>query len=503
MPGSMPMGSMMPASMGKGMGKGTMPLDLPTPPGTRKMMPGEIGQGLHHGFGHADSFAHPEVSKHTTAMMKHVDHNTVGNHPLGIEKAPRMWIKFGEFSPVYPTPETPQYGYVGNEAMEREEKIQEMFCSKLEDFSSWGRANLRGICDKATLTWKQKLANPWQWTFIHADGWNLNFWPEDFHKAKDTDSKDDGSVRPIASIDIRQILAANYEREASSAEGTKAPFEVHMNFQNGYFPFRVVDERDAQAWCVRVMKGVVETVKVQQLREKYVHQLHKMHEIEVEGHRIERDPVRSAKVRRIWQESVDCVERGSRPSMQTFIQMYNLYDSLDSKENEHGEPLEDGEATGGDGNLTMHEIEVMCREFLDMKYYEVQAIVVRQEKELFHRSRPVSHSHEHKLRWTIEQGRELMEHYDRQRDPKDFFDRVVNFHHRTDISREGRVDVAEFCNAAPIFLMPMIELRKEGLFFSAAEHSDSQVHRAREHEDAKLRAHGKTREQQAAECNQQ
>lgn len=486
--GGMPSGMMPPGSMAQGGrpqgGKGGRP---------------PLTQGLHHGFGHADSFA-PEMSKHTQAMMKVTDHHTAGNDPLGVEKPTHMWIKFGEFSPIYPTPETPQYGYWGKDALAREEKVQEQFCSKLEDMGCWGRANLRGFCDTATMNWKERMINPWKWTFIHADGWNLNFWPEDFHKFKDT-GKEDASVCPVASIDIRQILAANYQREASSSEGAQAPFEVRVNFQNGFFPFRVVQEFEAQAWCVRIMKGVVETVKVQQLREKYMHNINKMDELEVEAHRIDRDPVRIGNLRSLWHQAIDSVERGARPTRQTFFELYALYDALDVPEEYPNQQPE--QEMRGDGNLTMAEIECMCRELLEMKYNEVQAIVVRQEKELYHQHRPVAHFHETKLRWTIDQGRDLMEEYSRQRNPKDFFDRVVNFHHRCDISREGVVDIQEFCNSAPIFLMPNMELRKEGLFFAAAENSDSQAHRAREHDDARLRKEGKTREQEAAECNQQ
>jgi len=436
-------------------------------------------QGLHHGFGHSDSFASPQMSKHTHAMMKVTDHNTVGND-LGVERPMNMWIKFGEFSPIYPTPETPQYGCWAKDSLERENKVQEEFCSKLEDFGCFGRANLRGVCDTATMSFAERMVTPWQWTFIHADGWNINFWPENFHMFKDT-GKDDGSVCPIASLDIRQILAANYQREASSSEGALAPFEVHVNFQTGYFPFRVVDELEAQEWCVRIMKGVVETVKVQQVREKYMQHHNKMDELEVEAHRIERDPVRCQKLADLWHQAVESVERGARPTRQIFFELYALYDCLDLPP-EYGESFAEEEERRGDGNLTMYEIEVLCREFLDMKYHEVQAIVVRQEKDLFHPHRPVGASREHSLRWTIDQGRELMEHYQNQRNPKDFFDRVVNFHHRCDISREGRVDPQEFLNAAPVFLMPNMELRKEGLFFASAEESSPDAHRERRQE---------------------
>jgi len=159
----------------------------------------------------------------------------------------------------------------------------------------------------------------------------------------------------------------------------------------------------------------------------------------------------------------------------------------------------DGEA---DGNLTMAEIEVMARELIDMKALEVRQVVVQQEKTLFSSFKPVSAFHEVKLRWTVDQGRQLLEHYDAQRDPKEFFDRVVNFHHRTDISREGKVDLTEFLNAAPIFLTPLLELRREGLFFGAAMESSPQAHKAREDDNNRLRSEGKTRAQEDAECTQ-
>jgi len=432
------------------------------------------------------------------------DHHTAGNDPLGMEKPTHLWIKFGEFSPIYPTPETPQYGVWGKDmALQRVEKKQEMFCSKLGDFGTWGRANLRGICDTATMSWKERMINAWCWTYIHVDGWNLNFWPPEFMDAKDT-GKDDRSVNPTASVDIRQIITANYEREASSSEGATAPFVVRLNFQTGYFPFRVLMESEAQAWCVRIMKGVVETVKVQQLREKCSGHMNKMDELDVDEHRIEKDPVRMARLRELWQKAVEAVERGSKPSKQMFAELYGLYDVIEVAQEYEQNVGRSGQyelqAPRGDGNLTMYEIEVLCREFLEMKNNEVRRIVVQQEKELYHQFRSVTHSQETKLRWTIDQGRDLMEQYRRQLNPQDFFDRVVNFHHKTDYSHDGRVDLQEFCNAVPIFLMPNLELRKEGLFFAAAQNSDSQAHYKERGQDD---AHGEDEEQEGGGCGQQ
>jgi len=96
-----------------------------------------------------------------------------------------------------------------------------------------------------------------------------------------------------------------------------------------------------------------------------------------------------------------------------------------------------------------------------------------------------------------------MAHYKKQLNPKDFFDRVVNFHHKTDISREGKVDLTEFLNAAPVFFMPVLELRREGLFFRAAMQSSPAAHKAMADDDLRLRSEGKTRAQEDAECNQQ
>merc|ERR1719313_3025401 len=151
----------------------------------------------------------------------------------------------------------------------------------------------------------------------------------------------------------------------------------------------------------------------------------------------------------------------------------------------------------------MAEVEVMVREFLEMKLEEVKHIVIKQEKVLYSNHKPVAAMHEMKLRWTVDQGRELMRHYEMLLSPKEFFDRVVNFHHKTDISREGRVDVTEFMNAAPIFLMPIPELRREGLFFRAAMQSEPRMHEEHAKHAHKLRMEGKTHEQAEAECNQQ
>jgi len=305
-------------------------------------------------------------------------------------------------------------------------------------------------------------------------------------------------VNPTASVDLRQIITASYERDASPSEGAKARFVVRLNFQTGYFPFRVVMEHDAQAWCVRIMKGVVETVKVQQLREKYSCHLNKMDEFEVFENVVEKDPVRVARLRDLWHKAVETVERGARPTRQMFADLYAMYDVIDVAKDYEAEGGLTLQAPRGDGNLTMHEIEVMCREFLEMKNNEVKRVVVQQEKELYNQFHPVVQNQETKLRWTIDQGRELMEHYQRQRNPQDFFDRVVNFHHRTDISREGRVDLPEFCNAAPIFLMPNIELRKEGLFFASAQESDSAAQRAAAQEQGDAQE-----EEEPAGCGQQ
>merc|ERR1719223_1484979 len=104
------------------------------------------------------------------------------------------------------------------------------------------------------------------------------------------------------------------------------------------------------------MKGVVETVKVQQLREKCIGHLNKMDELDVDEHRIEKDPVRMARLRDLWQKAVETVARGNRPTKQMFADLYNLYDVIEVAQ-DYDPNVGEVEAPGGDGNLTMYEIE--------------------------------------------------------------------------------------------------------------------------------------------------
>lgn len=424
----------------------------------------------------------------------------------------------GEYRSIYPSPETEQYLVFDQNVLARQEKIEQRWCSTTDGYGSRGRANLRNFVDAAIMNWKERMMSPWNWYYIHADGWHINFWEDNFWLCKQSDTD---CLRPIASIDIRQVFSVGITNDSSSAEGITCPWEIHLHFQTGYYPFRVKTADEAQAWRARIMMGVVESVKIGQARVSYMHKLH-LHD-EVEPHRIEKDPARLDRIRSLWHKCVEAVENGVRPSRQVFFDLYRAYDALDTHNHkvetpQHhpglpaprcpitGAPLiehEIPEAGQGDGNLTYMEIEVMARELLEVKIEEVKQIVVQQEKVLFSSHRPVGAYHEVKLRWTIDQGRALLDHYEQMLNPQTFFDRVVNFHHRTDISREGRVDVTEFMNAAPVFLFPVMELNQEGSFFRAAMQSDLGEHKATEEEHANLHAEGKTRAQKDAECNQQ
>jgi len=530
-PGSMPMmspGMMPPGSMGPGMmPPGTMPPGMGMP----GSMPMGMNQGmrpptpqLHHGFGHGDSFVDPNGAAGAMQMMK-ADPKpmAMGMHMgmgLGVETGPMRGPIIGEYKPRYPAPETPTYFCLAKDALSREIKVEQRWCSTTEGFGTWGRANITNMCDVAVMNWKERMTNPWQWLFVHADGWLLNFWADDFYLAQGTDTQGSAAIRPLASIDIRQIILVNINKDASSAEGYQAPWRVCINFQNGFFPFRVRTQDEAQAWNARIMKGVVENVRIGSAKQTYMHNLH-LHD-EVEPHRIEKDPARLDSLRKLWHQAIEAVDRGTKAPRQLFFDLYRVYDALDNSHFEvqlpqhhpwdiqakapgvdhlkHDEVPEPGQ---GDGNLTMAEIEVMARELIEMKIEEVRQIVVSQEKVLYSSHRPVQAFHEVKLKWTIAEGKELLEHYKAQMNPADFFDRVVNFHHRTDISREGRVDVIEFMNAAPIFLLPMMELKKEGLFFHSAMESDLGSHKEEEETNDRLRKEGKTRDQEDAECNQQ
>merc|ERR1719424_1022314 len=430
----------------------TMPVMTAQTTSLATMTPGSMQQmqqhptSLHHGFGASDSFAHPQNAVGTLATMKGGDEHTAAlrahDAPLGLEMMSPFAgnvLSVGEYRPVYPAPETAQYGFTEKEVLEKAAVVQARWCSKVPEFGTWGRANLKNICD-APSSLAERMVSSWQWVYVHADGWDINFWPEDFALAKATDNQNGGEMVPICSIDIRQIFAVNVMFEATSAEGARAPWEIKLNFANGYFPFRVRSQNDANSWNARIMRGVVENVKVAQMRNKYAEQLY-MHEgADFDDHRIPKCPGRVAKLKKLWHDAIESVEKGVSPPKQIYYEMYQIYDALENPMSVDG---------AGDGNLTMAEIEVMARELIDMKALEVRMVVVQQEKTLFSSFKPVSAFHEVKLRWTVEQGRQLLEHYDAQRDPKEFFDRVVNFHHRTDISREGKVDLTEFLNAAP------------------------------------------------------
>jgi len=448
-----------------------------------------------------------------------------GNKPSPREiasQADRMRPVVGDYHAIYPSPLTLQYGVTKDMVENWKIAAETRWCSTLEPFGTWGRASLANVCDVARMNWKERLSfKQWQWCFIHADGWQLNFWDENFWLHKDSDNGEESRVNPIASLDIRIMFSVNVKNEPNSEEGYRCPWEVQLNFKTGFFTFRVKSEEEAQAWNVRIMQGVVQSVKISQMHQQYMHNLH-LHD-EAEPFRIEKDPERARQLRQIWHAAISAIEKGIRPPKKIFMQLYQLYDALDvnnyqiqlphhawgapthADHHVHMNLLADQFAANdeGDGNLTMAEIEVMAKELLDMKYQQIKSIVIAQEQVLYSTHRPPSAYHEVKLKWTIQQGRELMERYERMMEPSDFFDRVVNFHHRTDFSRDGKVDVREFINSAPVFLMPFTELKKEGLFFRSAEESEPKKHIEHEEETAKLRKEGKTRQQAEAECNQQ
>jgi len=491
LPGTTPPGSMQPGTMAKGKGKGKMPPGMQPP----SSYPGAIGSGLV-----------PPGSQQFINMMK-AGVIEPGKPPLGVEQASkweRMDSIVGEYQPLYPSPETPVYMVFAKDTLTREAAMEERFCSKLPSYGTMARANLMNSCDLYTMSWRQRMENPWQWVYAHASGWEINFWPWDFFLNKSSDDSAGNGCRPIASLDIRQICVAQISEDKASAEGAKCPWEVHINFANGYFPFRVKTSEEAQMWKGRIMQGVVENVKISQRREKYMSKLH-LHD-EVEGSHIEKDPVRIERVAGLWHEAVEAVERGTRPSKEIFFTLYRIYDSIgvgqqDRPQGGYGRTSQEDDS--GDSNLTMAEVEVMARELLEIKMEEVKQITVQQEKVLYSNHRPVNSVHEVKLRWTIDQGRALMKYYEQMLSPKDFFDRVVNFHQRTDISREGKVDINEFMLAAPVFLMPVKDLRKEGMFFRSAMMSDPKAHAEAMEEHARHQSEGRTREEADADCNQQ
>jgi len=501
-PGTMPPSSMkgMPPGGMKGMLPGTMPPSsmkgkgpMMTPPGT--MPPGSMpngkgqndhriddgpgfgrgpieppkSQGLHHGFGHADSMT--SEAQAALAVLKAQGIIEPDAPPLGVEKVSHMKhgrVIVGEYHPIYPSPQTAQYGMSEREVEAADVLVQEQWCSKEnadmspmpENKGTWGRANLKHICDYAMMNWKERLTTAAVWSYIHVDGWNINFWPADFATVQAADNSSGQGLNPIACIDIRQIFAVTLSRDASTIEGSMCPWEVHIIFQTGFFGFRVRTQQEADAWETRVMQGVVENVRMSNARAKFAQRLASLDDGE-QNHQVKEDPARTAALAKIWHRAIQSVERGIKPSKQDFFDLYNLYDNI-------------GGGGGDDetiGNLTMSEIETMAKELLELKVAEVKAEVVKQEKVLFSDHRPVSSSREVHLRHTIQQGRTLLAHYDRLQDPKTFFDRVVAFHHSTDISREGRVDLAEFMNSAPIFMLPNTELRHEGVFFRAAMRS--------------------------------
>lgn len=478
--------------------------------------------GLHHGFTPLDHS--PNASqKQLQTMRANKAHAVTAEAPLGEEIPPRRkGIVVGEYHPLYPVPETPQYLIFPEDSERMCVEAEQRWCSKAQPFGTWGRADLTNMCDLSAMDWKTRFKNRWHWVFIHADGWNLNFWHEDFWLCRDSDSTlTDSHNRPIASLDIRHIFAVNVANDTASEEGYLCPWTVHLNFRTGYFVYRVKTQDEARAWNVRIMQGVVEAVKIGQMRSQYMHDLH-LHD-EVEPYRIEKNPDRMERLKEIWEKAVESVDRGVRPPRQLFFDLYHLYDALDVKRYQvqlphvlpgqsispeqrselihlHGTQADDGEP---DGNLSMAEIEIMAKEFIEMKHEFVRRVVYAQEKTLYSPHKPPSAIHEVKLRWTIDQGRKLMREYERTLAPKDFFDRVVNFHHRTDISREGKVDVNEFMNAAPVFLLPVKELRAEGLFLSAAEESEPHAHREMEEKWVQAKLEGRRPQEVEADCNQQ
>lgn len=368
----------------------------------------------------------------------------------------------------------------------KDQGLKEQFCSKADDYYSYGRAQLRNVADLYALTLKERLVNPWRDTFVHAQGWMLNFWEAEVGAQLMEELQHDSSS-PICMIDMRTIFAVTILRDTASEEGAKCPWEVHLNFQTGYLPFRVKDELTARAWKGRIMKAIVEAVKVNQYRDKLGELRAGMEEVDVMA--VQKDPRRMERCKKLWMDAIRSVSMGVQPNKKIYFELYRLYS-------------ETGDGNGDD--LTMGEIELMAKEFIDMKLDTVKAVTVQQEKLLYSTHRPITAAHESTLRTTVETGRNLLNLYEKLRDPSVFLDRVVSFHSRTDISREGTVDINEFMLACPVFLMPTKQLKAESRFFACAARSHPEVHDAVEKQEAQIRLSGKSREHHEAEpCVQQ
>merc|ERR1719506_1904046 len=167
-PGMRPPGTFPPGSMSQGM---RPPNSFPQP------------EGLHHGFGPGEHFMGNEGSRNAKAM--------ISVPQLGQEQVSR-WENtsaiVGEYRSIYPSPETEQYLVFDQNVLARQEKIEQRWCSTTDGYGARGRANLRNFVDAAIMNWKERIMSPWNWYYIHADGWHINFWEDNFWLCKQSDT---------------------------------------------------------------------------------------------------------------------------------------------------------------------------------------------------------------------------------------------------------------------------------------------------------------------------
>jgi len=387
------------------------------------------------------------------------------SQPLFVDEAPPPSdrpLHVGPYYSLHGAPLTLQYGVNESNADSVVVERQKEWRSKCQPFWSYGRAQIRNIVDVATGTFAEKMVDPWQWCFIHADGWLINFWScdqttlnPDFDTARRT--RTEQGVQPAASVDMRQVFAVHCLNDAQSAEGALCPWEIHLNFQRGFLPMRVESEAVAKAWNKRVMQAVVENTKIQQMRE---HDAEVMAGIEEFGEHNTKDLARMRRLKGLWMDAIACVERGSKVKREIFYRMHELYDTSGGRYGERG-----------DNMLSLNEVYVMASELMEVRTETIKLAVLQEERLLHDVHRPISSGCEEILRKVVSDGQELLKAYKHMSNPKHFMDRVVSFHARTDISREGKVDISEFISAAPLFLLPEAQLRAEGRFLRFLEHS--------------------------------
>lgn len=408
---------------------------------------------------HRDNFGHLHTGfGHHNASLK-----DLVNQPLFVDEAPPPSdrpLHVGPYFSLFGAPLTPQYGIVDADSVVLEQ--QKEWRSRLKPFWSYGRAQLRNIVDVETESFAEKLVNPWQWCFIHADGWLINFWScnqetltPDFDLARRCRSEEE--TMPAASVDMRQIFAVHCLKDASSAEGALCPWEIHLNFQRGFLPIRVESEAVAKEWNKRVMQAVVENTKMTQMRQK---DAAIMAGIEEFGEHHKKDLVRMNRLKGLWMEAIACVAKGTAVRREIFYKMHSLYDTAGVRPGEEK-----------DNMLNLHEVYVMASELMEVKTETIKMAVLKEERLLHNVHRPINSQCEEVLRKVVSDGMALLEAYKHMSNPQHFMDRVVNFHARTDISREGKVDIEEFVAAAPLFLLPEAQLRAEGHFLRMFEHS--------------------------------